>query len=125
MKKFLFLLAAVAAFAFAGCEKEKGNENDIDGAYIAGLWNNDGRKYFQFNEDGSGQMASIIDGEEGYVDIRWTLDGTKLTVTTQDSTKEVRPSGTFVYTVVKLTSTTLELKVIIEDESAIMQFTRG
>ena len=125
MKKFLFLLAAVAAFAFAGCEKEKENENGDDNASIAGTWYNEGRKYFQFNEDGSGQMASIIDGEEGYVDISWTLSGTKLTVTTQDSTKEVRPSGTFVYTVVKLTSTTLELKVIIEDESATMLFTRG
>ena len=125
MKKFLFLLAAVAAFAFAGCEKEKENENGDDNVSIAGTWYNEGQKYFQFNEDGSGQMFAVVEGEEGYVDVRWTRTGTKLTVTTQDSTKEVGPSGTFVYTVVKLTSTTLELKFIIEDESAIMKFTRG
>ena len=121
----MFLIAAVAALAFAGCEKEEGNENGGDKASIAGTWNNEGQKYFQFNEDGSGQMASIIDGEEGYVDIRWTLTGTKLTVTTQDSTKEVGPAGTFVYTVVKLTSTTLELKIVIEDQPATIKFTRG
>ena len=125
MKKFMFALAAVAALVFAGCTKEKGHENEIDGAYLAGTWNNEGRMYFQFNEDGSGQMSAIVDGEEDYVDIRWTLTGTKLTVTTQDSTKEVGPAGTFVYTVVKLTSTTLELKIVIEDQPATMKFTRG
>ena len=125
MKKFLFLLAAVAAFAFAGCEKEDENDNGIGDASIAGIWNNEGRKYFQFNEDGSGQMFAAVDGQQGYVDIRWTLDGTKLTVAVQNLIEEDRPSGTFVYTVVKLTGTNLTLKFIIEDESAIMQFTRG
>ena len=119
----MFLLAAVAAFAFAGCEKE--NENDIDGAYIAGSWNNDGQKYFQFNEDGSGQMDAADVGETGYVDISWTLSGKKLTVTIQDLTEDDAPSGTFVYTVVTLTNTKLVLKFPAECEPVFMQFTRG
>ena len=123
MRKFLFLLAAVAVFAFAGCEKEK--ENDIDSAYIAGSWNNDGQKYFQFNEDGSGQMDAADVGETGYVDISWTLSGKKLTVTIQDLTEDDAPSGTFVYTVVTLTNTKLVLKFPAECEPVFMQFTRG
>ena len=123
MKKFLFLLAAMAAFAFAGCEKEKGN--DIDGSYIAGSWNNDGQKYFQFNEDGSGLMDAANVGKTGYVDIRWTLTGDKLTVTIQDLTEVDIPSGTFVYTVVTLTNTKLVLKFPAECDPVFMQFTRG
>ena len=123
MKKFLFLLAAAAAFAFAGCEKEK--ENDIDGAYIAGSWNNDGQKYFQFNEDGSGQMIADISDETAYVDIRWTLSGKILTVIASDLTEDDGPSGTFVYSVVTLTNTKLVLKFPAECEPVFMQFTRG
>ena len=123
MKKFLFLLAAVAAFAFAGCEEEKGNE--IDSAYIAGSWNNDGQKYFQFNEDGSGQMIADISDETAYVDIRWTLSGKILTVIASDLTEDDGPSGTFVYSVVTLTNTKLVLKFPAECEPVFMQFTRG
>ena len=125
MKKILFLLAAVAAFAFAGCEKEEENENGGGNVSIVGIWNIAGQKYFQFNEDGSGQMFAGIGDETGYVDIRWTLSGMKLTVSIQNLIEEDRPSGTFVYDVVTLTSTNLALKLIIEGESVTMRFTKG
>lgn len=117
MKKNVLLLGLAIFFSslFVSCSKD---ENPDDFASIEGTWYYDGFKYFEFNADGTGEIAGMNETEEIlYAPMRWSLNGDVLTITILHN-----PASPFTTIVKKLNDTTLVLHWMITEEDETYTF---
>lgn len=108
----------------AGQLPDDGDEEEDADVSIIGNWYMGTRLMFSFYPDGIGKMTMGVDGEIILADMQWHLAGSELTVipvlngSPQNNIK-------MVYKDVKITATTLSVKVVSDGDVTPVTYTRG